>query len=39
MLNKTAIEQKKLAAAIVNMNRQTDKKLSKKVAKSQGVTK
>lgn len=39
MLNKTAIEQKKLAAAIVNMNKQTDKKLSKKVAKSQGVTK
>jgi hypothetical protein len=39
MLNKTAIEQKKLAAAIVNMNRQTDKALSKKVAKSQGVTK
>lgn len=39
MLTKTAIEQKKLAAAIVNMNRQTDKKLSKKIAKSQGVTK
>jgi len=39
MLNKTAIEQKKLAAAIVNMNRQTDKKLSKQIAKKQGVTK
>jgi len=37
--SKMAIEQKKLAIALVNANRQTDKALSKKVAKSQGVTK
>ena len=39
MLQKTAIEQKKLAIALVNINSKDDKKLNKKVAKSQGVIK
>ena len=39
LASKTAIEQKKLAVAIVNQNSKDDKKLNKKVAKSQGVTK
>lgn len=39
MLQKTAIEQKKLAVALVNINSKDDKKLNKKVAKSQGVIK
>lgn len=39
LLTKKEIEQKKLAVAIVNQNAKDDKKLNKKVAKSQGVTK
>lgn len=38
-LTKKVIEQKKLAAAIVNMQKNDDKKLNRKVAKSQGITK
>lgn len=39
LLAKSVAEQKKLAVALVNANKSTDKKLSKKVAKTQGVTK
>ena len=39
LLVKAANEQKKLAIALVNANKATDKKLSKKVAKNQGITK
>jgi len=39
LLAKTVIEQKKLAIALVNANSKTDKALSRKVSKSQGVTK
>lgn len=36
---KTAIEQKKLAVALANQQANDDKKLNRKIAKSQGVTK
>ena len=38
LLSKQSIEQKKLATAIVNTNTTTDAKLSKQVAKKQGVS-
>ncbi len=39
MLNDQSIEQKKLAIALANQNSKDDKKLNKKIAKNQGVTK
>jgi len=39
LLAKTVIEQKKLAVAIANQQAADDKKLNRKIAKSQGVTK
>lgn len=39
LLTKQTIEQKKLAIALANQNSKDDKKLNKKIAKSQGVTK
>lgn len=39
LLAKQIIEQKKLAVALSNQNKQDDKQLNKKIAKSQGVTK
>lgn len=39
LMAKTAIEQKKLAVALANQQKNDDKKLNRKIAKSQGVTK
>ena len=39
LTSKTAIEQKKLAIALANQQANDDKKLNRKIAKSQGVTK